>query len=275
MDVTREKLERWARSVDLDMIGVASVEHYRNVEPQWNPLSILPTAKSIVVFARSVPRSSYRGIEEGTLWMRVDRYLTPRPGYYLCRIFEDNGFLAVPSSPLAPERWPDGVVFKEGKPAPNVTPDIAAAAQLAGLGEIGWNGAFLTPRFGARQALGMLFTEARIEPDRPFAAGTLCPREACLACVKACPSKALSATPVKRKVGDLEITVGAYTLEKCRFCANGAFPDTSLASAPPNRMAAACTRACIAHLEDGGPVKTAYKSPFRRQPAWGFDTFEA
>lgn len=274
MTVTRDMLSRWAAELDLDMIGVASTDHYRDVEPQWNPLSILPAARSVVVFGRSVPRSLYRGIEEGTLWTRVDRYLPPRPAYYLCRILEDNGHLAVPCSPLAPERWPDGVPFREGKPAPNVTPDIAMAAHLAGLGEIGWHEAFLTPRFGARQALGMLFTEAEIEPDRPFAGG-LCPREKCLACARACPAQALSEAPVARKVGGGTVRVGAFTQEKCRYCVNGAFPDTSLASAPPNRMAAACVRACIACLEDGGTVKTAYKAPFRRRPAWGFGAFQA
>jgi len=275
MNISREKLSQWAAELDLDMVGVASMDGYRDVEPQWNPLSILPRAKAVVVFGKSIPRSYFRGVEEGTLWNRVNRLLTPKPAYYLCRRFEDNGVLAVPCSPLAPERWPDGVVFKEGKPAPNVTPDIHLAAQLAGLGEIGYNGSFLTPKFGARQALGMLFTEAEIEPDQPFKSGLICDRTKCRACVDGCPAKALSAEPTTRQVGDQTIQVGKFNNEKCKFCVNGTFPDTSLASAPPNRLAAACTRACIACLEDGGKVKTEYKSKFRRREPWGFATFEA
>lgn len=275
MTISRDTLKQWAKSLDLDLVGVAGVAGYRDVEPQRNPLSILPKAKSIVVFGRSIPRSYFRGIEEGTLWSRVNRYLPSMPAYYLCRMFEDNDILAVPCTPLAAERWPDGVVFKEGKPAPNVTPDLYYAAQLAGLGEIGYNGMFLTPQFGARQALGMLFTEAEIEPDKPFESGRICAREQCLACVKGCPAKALSAAPATRKVGDQTITVGTFANETCKFCVNGAYPDTSCASAPPNRLAAACTRACIACLEDGGKVKTAYTSKFRRRPEWGFKTFEA
>ena len=275
MDISREQLDRWSTSLALDMIGVASMAGYRDVEPQWNPLSILPKAKSVVVFARSIPRSYYRGIEEGTLWMRVNRFLPPKPAYTLCRIFEDNGILAVPCSPLAQERWPDGVVWKPGKPAPNVTPDIRFAAQLAGLGEIAYNGTFLTPQFGVRQSLGMVFTEAEIEPNQPFPTGQLCDRETCSACIAACPSGALSATPTTRKIGDQTISVGIYNNKKCLLCANGAFPDTSCSEAAPNRMAAACTRACIACLEDSGKVKTGYKSTFRRREPWAFDTFEA
>ena len=275
MDIQRETLDKWAKSLGLDMIGVASIDGYRDVAPQWNPLSILPKAKSIIVYAKSIPRSYFRGIEKGTMWMRANRYLPPQPAYYLCRIFEDNGWLAVPCSPMAAERWPDGVVFKEGKPAPNVTPDIQLAAQLAGLGEIGFSGLFLTPQFGVRQSLGMIFTEAEIEPNQPFPSGQICDRENCKACVQGCPAGALSATPVERKVGEQTITVGAICQEKCAFCVNGAFPDTSLPTAPPNRLTAACARACIACLEDSGKVKTNYKSPFRRREAWGFATFEA
>ena len=274
MEIARDTLARWVKSLGLDMVGVASIDGYREVEPQWNPLSILPNARSIVVFGKSIPRSYFRGIEEGTMWMRVNRQLPPRPAYYLCRMFEDSGHLAVPCTPLAQERWPDGVVFQDGKPAPNVTPDLYVAGQLAGLGEIAYNGSFLTPAFGVRQALGMVFTEAEIEPDTPCESGRICPGADCLACVKGCPAGALSATPVTRTVGDQVIEVGKYTNETCRFCVNGAFPDTSLASAPPNRMAAACTRACIAFLEDSGRIETGYRAKFRRREPWGLGTFE-
>ena len=67
---------------------------------------------------------------------------------------------------------------------------------------------------------------------------------------------------------------GKFNNEKCKFCVNGAFPDTSLATAPPNRMTAACTRACIACLEDGGKIETNYKSKFRRREPWGFELAE-
>jgi epoxyqueuosine reductase QueG len=186
---------------------------------------------------------------------------------------EDNGFLAVPCSLLAPERWPDGVAAAPDKPAPNVAPDVRVAAQLAGLGEIGYNGTFLTPRFGVRQALGMFITEAELEADEPFASGSLCDRTTCRACVDGCPNHALDAEPTDMQVGDRTIRVGRYREEACRFCRNGAYPDTSCPQAPPNRLAAACTRACLACLEDGGKVQTAFRKPFRRRPAWGLKNY--
>ncbi len=273
MSITRAQLNAWARELDLDLVGVAAPEAFRKIEPQYNPLSILPQARAIVVFAREIPRGHFRGIEEGTLWMRVNRYLSPKPGYYLCRRFEDCGSLAVPCALLAPERWPDGVAAAPDKPAPNVAPDVRFAAQLAGLGEIGYNGTFLTPQFGVRQALGMLITDAPIEADAPFPSGRICDRRACRACVDACPNGALSAEPVDLQVGDQTISVGRHILEACRFCRNGAYPDTSCAQAAPNRLAAACTRAGRACLEEGGLVKTAYRKPFRRREPWSLRNF--
>lgn len=274
MKIAKDTLKQWAAELHLDMIGVADPKHFANVEPQWNPLSILPEAKAVVVFARAIPRSYFRGMEDGTVFMRVNRILAPTDAYALCRRFEDHGVLAVPCSPLAPQRWPDGVPFKDGKVAPNVTPDIRVAAQLAGLGEIGYNGGFLTPQFGVRQALGMLFCEAEIEADEPFQSGLVCDREHCRACVAGCPAQALGASDTTIAVGDQQVAVAQFNENACRFCVNGAYPDTSSASAPPNRLAAACTRACLACLEDGGKIKTAYKSPFRRREAWGYGSFQ-
>lgn len=71
------------------------------------------------------------------------------------------------------------------------------------------------------------------------------------------------------------VGIGTFNENACKFCVNGAYPDTSCAEAPPNRLGAACTRACIACLEDSGKVKTSFKSPFRRREPWGFDNFQA
>ncbi len=274
MKFSRETLKEWGMAQKLDLIGVASPEWYRDVEAQWNPLSILPEAKAIVVFAREIPRSYFRGIEEGTVWQRVNRVLGPADTYELCRRFEDHGILAVPCSPLAAQRWPDGDPAGEGKIAPNVTPDLYLAGQLAGLGEIAWNGCFLTPQFGVRQALGMLFTDAEIEADEPYITGALCDRSSCHVCVDACPEGALSREERIRKVGNQQVSVGIFQEKACRFCRNGAYADTSCTEAPPNRLAATCTRACLACLEDSGKIKTPFKAPFRRQPAWKLRNFE-
>ncbi|NLG13471.1 MAG: hypothetical protein GX561_04605 [Lentisphaerae bacterium] len=270
----KDTLVKWIKELGLDMVGVADPKYYENIDPQWNPLSILPTCKSIIVFAREIPRSHFRGIEDGTVFNRVKRFIGADEPYQICRRFEDNGFLAVPCTLLAQERWPDGI-GKPGKPAPNVAIDPKLAAQLAGLGEIGYNGTFITPQFGPRQALGVILCDAQMEADQPFVPNTLCDRSKCKECVKACPAKALTEKTITIDIGGHPTTIAVFNESACKFCPNGAYPDTSCETAPPNRIAAACTRACIACLEDSGKVKTNFKKPFRRRTPWAFDIFQA
>lgn len=266
-------LKKWAKEIGIDLIGVASSEVYKNVPAQFNPKSILPGVKSIIAFAVEIPRGMYKGVEEGTLWMSIPRQTKPFYAYELCRRFEDMGVLAVPCSPLAKERWPDGVLFNNAIVEPNVTPSLEYAATVAGLGEVGYHGMFLTPEFGVRQKLGMVFTEAEIEPDRIFN-GKICERETCAECVAACPIGAMEGT-VTCDYGAGEVTISNIDYRKCKLCANGAFPDTSYEQAPPNRMNAACVRACLVCLEEKKLTQqNKYRKPFRTKEPWGVGLYE-
>ena len=87
--------------------------------------------------------------------------------------------------------------------------------------------------------------------------------------------------------------IGAVHANACRDCPNGAAGDTRyfagaeelhfdivnnqvrgdsrnrfVCGALPNRLAAACGRACVAHFE--ATHDTGYRLPFRRRPTWGF-----
>lgn len=66
------------------------------------------------------------------------------------------------------------------------------AARKAGLGGIGKNSLFLHKKYGARVRLGTLFTDCPLEGDGEFT-GDIC--IGCDACVKACPSGAISGKP--------------------------------------------------------------------------------
>ena len=161
----------------------------------------------------------------------------------------------MPVSPLAPERWPDGVPVAEGKVPPNVSPSLENAAVSAGLGEIGLCGVFLTPQFGPRQSLAMLITDAPLEPG-PAHAGTICDGASCAACAAACP------------LGAIDVKTATVSRRACRLCPNGVFADETSKQAVPNFLTAACVRACIAHLEEAGKLTKRYNSPFRKRKPW-------
>lgn len=72
-------------------------------------------------------------------------------------------------------------------------PDATAnsfAAIAAGLGELGWSGAVLTPEYGNRQRFVSIITDAPLTADPLYNGPALCHQ--CRQCVKACPTLALS-----------------------------------------------------------------------------------
>ena len=269
VNLTPEELKNYTDKCEMDFFGIAPAERFRDVPPQYSPLSIFPRMKNVIVCVQEIPRGVFRGTEEGTLWQRASRQILPHYMYQLARYLEDEGCLAVPCSPLSQDRWPEGVKFREGNVEPNVYPFLEYAAVAAGLGEIGYSGLFLTPQFGIRQALGMLITDLEIEAAPLNAADSrICGGTSCKECVKACPMGA-SEGDEQVKILNSVYTTAKFNKNICNLCPNGAFPDTTNETSMPNRLTAACARACIACLENECKLEKKYHLPFRRRPAWG------
>ncbi|NLE14072.1 MAG: hypothetical protein GX628_10415 [Clostridiales bacterium] len=268
--LTKNKLIELAAKSGIHRCGVIAPESYAGVEPQFSPLSIFPEAKSIIICARQISRGSFRGIEEGTLWARASRLIPAYYVYDLARSLENLGGVAVPCSPMAQERWPEGVKIRGGSVEPNVYPDLTWAAVAGGIGEIGLCGMLITPEFGVRQQLGMIITDLEFERDIPFTPH-LCDGESCGKCAAECPMDAIDMTKLtEHEICGVKFKTAEINALKCRYCPNGMFPDTSGATLP-NRMTAACSRACLNHLEETGRTKVRPSSPFRRRESWGFD----
>jgi epoxyqueuosine reductase QueG len=63
------------------------------------------------------------------------------------------------------------------------------AAVAAGLGDLGWSGNLVTPRFGAAVYLTSVLTSAELEPDPLLEAN---PCDKCKLCTTVCPVEMLS-----------------------------------------------------------------------------------
>ncbi|NMB11432.1 MAG: hypothetical protein GX977_04000 [Firmicutes bacterium] len=262
------ELKEVAKKIGFDIVGIASMDRFSNIPPEQHPLSILPGAKSIIALGCEIPRGTFRGIEEGTLWMRASRQVSPKYTYELARFIEDKGWEAVPMSPLAPERWPDGVPVAPDRVAPNVSPSLEHAAVAAGLGEIGFCRTFLSPIYGPRVSLGMIITDAPLDAD-PILDVSICPGLECLECVKACPLDAISPDKTEEIIVSGKKMLCAHVNYKaCRLCPNGVYLDESSMHGTPNTLTAACIRSCIVQLEETGKLQKKYKTPFRIRPAW-------
>ena len=170
-----------AKKIGIDLVGFASKARFETVDPQHNPFSIFPEAKTVIMVGKRICRGTLRGIEEGTNftdyhmygrnWLE-DEFLAVAV-YDLVRMIEDNGWEACPIFPNPSELGPQGVSVADGRPAPNVYPDFNYAAVACGLGEIGMNGLFLSPEFGSRQRFHMILTDAEIE-ESPLFEGSIC-----------------------------------------------------------------------------------------------------
>ena len=161
---------------------------------------------------KRITRGTLRGVEEGSNfgdysmfgmhWLDMD--FVAEGCYNLVRFIEDHGHEAVPvfSNPSQVSGY--GVPVREGAPAPDVIPDFAYAATACGLGTVGLNGLFLSKKFGARQRLQMIITDAKFESD-PLVTENIC--DQCGECKKACPNQAITDETRQFEVCGLSVPV--------------------------------------------------------------------
>jgi ferredoxin len=206
----------------VDKVGIANIERFKDAPADMSPTAIMPQARSVIVFIKRIPRGCYRGIEEGTHWasytifgyLGINR-MTNAASYKLSRFVEHHGYEGVPlfSCSTSRELGPRGNKIP-GKPRRDVSIHHRIAATLAGLGEIGWSKVFLTEEFGPRQRIGLILTDAVLEPD-PMVIGTVCDR--CKRCVADCPGALPKDKSVKIEVEGQTIEWSDIDIGKCKF----------------------------------------------------------
>lgn len=272
--INSKEVKEYAKKCGADLIGIASIERFKDVPAQHNPSSIFPEAKSIIVIGRRITRGTLRGVEEGTqfdlyslygdVWLQ-DRFLAMTT-FKIAEFLEDNRYEAVPLPNLPPQVPPMGIAVRPDQPSPNVMVDFDDAAMRAGLGEIGYCGILLTPEFGPRQRFQIILTDAKLEPN-PLLKQKICDR--CMECIKNCPLDAIDSTKEKEiNICGKKMLVAEIDYAKCTTCKNGASPNRYHPAGNPDRLAAICVRSCIDHLEKMNKLKNRFQSSFRKRAPW-------
>ena len=321
--LTAESVKKHARSLGADAVGIANIERWEGAPLQMDPRQIMPEARSVVGMAFRIARGSLRGIEEGTFFSNYSAmgyggltYLyIPMVAINLSKFIEDAGYETMPLGNQSDWRgidttgklWDDGRrAVAPGRAVPDVMVHMRIAAFLCGLGEIGYSKVFLTPQFGPRQRLGIVITEAELEPDPIIEPGTLCNR--CMACARDCPGEAISPhRTVKVNLAGHEVEWGELDLYACSAAFRGAIiepdptlseeeayctdakgphgpsPFTPFAHKPGNVYKTGqaicggrgCLRACMISLEERDALENKFHTPFRRRKPWRVDWSEA
>ena len=277
MSSLTQDLKAFAAERRVDLLGIAPIERFEGVPAQHHPSSIFPETRFVIVVGKRITRGTFRGLEEGTQLDAYDQYgrswlidrVLAMATIHVATFLEDAGYEPVPLQDLPTQVPPSGVPVRPGAPAPNVIVDARDAAVRAGLGEIGLSGELLTPRFGPRQRLQLILTDAPLEPT-PLLDKPVCDR--CMACVRACPLGAINADALRTvSICGKEMPVAAIDDRVCRSCRNGARPNAYHPAGSPDRLGAVCNRTCIDALERAERVQGVFAAPFRKRPAWQVD----
>ena len=316
--LTAAEVKREARALGADAVGIGSIDRWEGAPIQMDPRQIMPEAKSVIGMAFRFNRGSLRGIEEGTFFSNyssmgygaLTHIYIPMVVINLSKFIEDDGYEAMPIGHLSPwraignegELKPFARSVAPGRAVPDVVVHLRVAGYLCGLGEIGWSKVFLTPEFGPRQRLGIVLTEAELEPDPIYDGPPLCNR--CMKCVEECPVGAI------QREKSVKVELGGRTLEwndlDCKLCGvglRGGVPvedeehanyldtpswqginvgrgsHTPWRHKPQNLYntgqaicgGRGCLRGCMISLEGRGALKNKFHTKFRRRKPWSVD----
>lgn len=270
----KQEIEAFAKKEGISLIGFADRSRFANIDPQHNPFSIFPEAKTVIMVGKRICRGSLRGVEEGTNfgdyqlfgknWLE-DEFLA-MSAYNLTNFIEEHGWEASPIFPNPCELGPAGVAVAEDRPAPNVYPDFDYAAVACGLCTISYNRIAFSKEFGSRQRFHMILTDAELESS-PLLEENVC--NGCRACADACPLGAISKTETEEiTICGKTFTVGKIDYNKCRLCQNGAVANRFADEAKPDRIAALCNRTCMCGLEQREALENKFVNTFRTSEAW-------
>lgn len=201
-----------AREYGATICGIGDPAYFRGDDPQHNPYSILPKAKSIIGFGIKVPRGLYNAMEDQRQFYNyanlgvkyIDETFAEIFLFNIGRLIENEGYDAclqksVPNLRIKGDKTTNPEVMdtyelihaeavEEGKPAPDVIIDFGKAAKACGIGDRGLSGKILNKTYGPYIRYCFIITDAPLKTDEPIRT-PIC--DGCGECMKACPGKAI------------------------------------------------------------------------------------
>jgi epoxyqueuosine reductase len=214
--IDKSKIKDITQDLGADLCGIASPNRFSDAPEGHHPLDIYLKCKSVIVFAKKVPRGSmsanncipYTYVNE-VVTREVDRL-----GIKLCLILEEIGIKCVP----IPSDDPSQYWEPENQYARGII-SLRHAGYFAGLGVLGKNTLLINEKYGNMIQIGAVLVDIKLESD-PIVNYKGCLEE-CSLCIDSCPQKALDKITVNqklcRKLSNF-VTERGFILKKCNLC---------------------------------------------------------
>jgi len=305
-----EEFAKLARSLEADIIGVASADRFAKDDPIFK---VFPKTKSVIGLAFRVLRGSYRGVKEGSTYYQyttmgvetIEETVMPMAAIRLSNLIEEQGYLAIPERkvqlvmPSGMETTNPEVEYNDiyrNRPQ-EVLLDYLHMAVTCGLGEESMIHSLLTDEFGPMVRYFFILTDA-IFPETKPVKPHLC--DGCKACIAGCPGHAISedgtmdswrcavyyngASGLKNpfmpkdayqefedRLDIINGNVQNLTPEKAQEIINETFFYPPIKQSYPSSICGrACDMACYDHLEKAGKLTKKFRDPFDKGREWAF-----
>lgn len=212
-----------------DMVGIAPIERFENAPKGFGPKDYMPDATCVISIGVHIADgvcdvwgeysepgksiSPYLFYGYGLVNLQLARIAD-----IAVKLLEGKGFKSL----TFPPTWAISMYRCIGLlPEHYMGADFSHrhAAVAAGLGEFGWSGLTLTPKYGARIRFNSIITNAPLVPNRMYRGPTLCQPKRCkYLCVKECPSRAFSPTDsVEVKIGGQSCKYAKFDMIRCMY----------------------------------------------------------
>ncbi len=208
-----EFIKAKAKELGATICGIGNPEMFRGDDPQHNPFSILPNAKSIIGFGIKVPRGLYNAMDGkrqyynytnlgvkyidetfAEIFLLKMGQLIENAGYDACLQRSVPGFKVKGDKTTNPEvnriyELQFASAVEDGKPVPDVIIDYNKAAVVCGLGSVGLHNKVIVPKYGTFMRFVYIITDLPLEFDKPYTQ-QLC--DNCGLCMQSCPGNAIN-----------------------------------------------------------------------------------
>ncbi len=206
--LTSETVIQIAKDCGADLAGIAGAATLNAFppDPRWpqTPERMSPDAKSVIVLVLRVPVASFR-TKEPESYQMINMMINRRLDKIARRVseaLERRGYFGLVMNNKSTE-W-------EMKSGTYGHLSLRHLAVEAGLGTLGLGVNFMCAEYGPRVNLGVIVTDAELEPGKPMTE-QLCVGEGCSRCLYACPTDAVLHFHINKRQCSIEAqTTGFY-----------------------------------------------------------------